>query len=121
MSLLVRNARVYQSGGAPALLAADVRVDGERIAAVGPTAISTPTDIVIEAKGRVLMPAFVDAHTHALWAGDRLDEFEQKQRGATYLEILKAGGGILSTVRAVRAASESKLAEILSRRLSLML
>src|SRR5207237_9397899 len=76
---------------------------------------------IIDADGRVLMPAFIDAHTHALWAGDRLDEFEMKQRGASYLDILRAGGGILSTVRAVRAASQEQLTENLKQRLNIML
>lgn len=76
---------------------------------------------VIEADGRVLMPGFVDCHTHACWAGDRLDEWEQKQQGATYLELLKAGGGIMSTVRAVRAASVEELADLLLQRLEQML
>jgi imidazolonepropionase len=67
------------------------------------------------------MPGFVDAHTHALWAGDRLDEFEQRLRGASYLDILKAGGGIWSTVRSVRAASQAELGERLRERLELML
>src|SRR6187399_2530261 len=63
----------------------------------------------------------VSAHTHAVFAGDRLDEFELRQQGKTYLEILAAGGGILSTVRAVRAASEESLAESLGERLAVML
>jgi len=68
----------------------------------------------------VVMPAFVDAHTHALWAGDRLDEVEMKRQGASYLEILRTGGGIMATVRAVRAASEDELAANLSARLGVM-
>lgn len=79
------------------------------------------TQQIIDAGGRVLMPAFVDAHTHALWAGDRLDEWDMKRRGATYLQILESGGGILSTVRAVRAASEEQLAANLRARLAVML
>ena len=121
MSLLIRNARVVQSGGAPTLPSACVRVEGDRIVSIEPTDAGAKADTVIEAGGRVLMPAFVDAHTHALWAGDRLDEFEMRQQGAAYLDILKAGGGILSTVAAVRAASEQELAENLARRLSVML
>ena len=78
-------------------------------------------ETVIEAGGRVLMPAFVDAHTHACWAGERLDEWDMKLRGASYLELLKAGGGIMSTVRAVRAASEDELYEGLMERLGWML
>ncbi len=75
----------------------------------------------IDAQGRVVMPAFVDCHTHACWAGDRLDEWELKQRGATYLEILESGGGIMSTVRAVRQASTDQLTESLLERLNWML
>lgn len=86
------------------------------------TNIETPTDAhIIDANRRVVMPAFVDCHTHACWAGDRLDEWEQKQRGATYLEILKSGGGIMSTVHAVRNASVEELAESLLDRLNWML
>ncbi|MBL4592074.1 MAG: imidazolonepropionase [Phycisphaerales bacterium] len=92
-----------------------------RIAQVG-TTVETPADAhIIDAKGRVVMPAFVDCHTHACWAGDRLDEWEQKQSGATYLDILKAGGGIMSTVRAVRDASVEQLTEQLLQRLDIML
>lgn len=75
---------------------------------------------VIDADGRVLLPAFIDAHTHALWAGDRLGEWELKRRGVPYLDILKAGGGIMSTVRAVRQASERSLFEELLERLRCM-
>ena len=121
MSLLVRDARVVAGDGTPALPRANVRIEGDRIAAVGPGIAPAPGDTIIEAHGRVLMPGFVDAHTHALWAGDRLDEWEQRLRGASYLEILAAGGGILSTVRAVRAASEDQLAHDLLRRLDHML
>jgi len=75
----------------------------------------------IDAAGRVLMPAFADAHTHALWAGDRLEEWELKRKGVPYLDILKAGGGIMSTVRAVRAASQAELEDRLRARLAVML
>lgn len=62
-----------------------------------------------DAEGRVVMPGLVDAHTHAVWAGDRAAEFELRLQGKSYLEILEAGGGILSTVRATRAASVEDL------------
>ena len=65
---------------------------------------------VVEAEGQVLLPGFVDAHTHACWAGDRLSEWEARLAGASYEELLAWGGGILSTVRAVRATSEADLA-----------
>lgn len=89
--------------------------------AVGPASDLPPDLDTIDADGRVVMPAFVDCHTHACWAGDRLDEWERKQRGATYLEILESGGGIMSTVRAVREASVDQLAESLIERLNWML
>ncbi len=57
-----------------------------------------------DARGRVVMPGFVDPHTHVIWAGDRSSEFEDRLAGKTYLEILEQGGGILSTVRATREA-----------------
>jgi imidazolonepropionase len=121
VSLFVRDARVVVGDGTPAVPRASVRIEGDRIAAVGAAIAPAPGDQIIEAGGRVLMPGFVDAHTHALWAGNRLDEWEQRLRGASYLEILAAGGGILSTVRAVRAASEEQLARDLRRRLDQML
>jgi len=76
--------------------------------------------MTIDARGRVLMPAFVDCHTHACFAGSRLDEWEMKLRGVPYLDILKQGGGIMSTVRATRAASEGELRGLLESRLALM-
>lgn len=63
----------------------------------------------IDAGGRVVTPGFVDPHTHIVYAGDRLGEFELKIKGAEYLEILAAGGGIISTVKNTRAASEEDL------------
>lgn len=64
---------------------------------------------VVDAAGRVVMPGFVDAHTHLVFAGDRLDDFERRARGETYEQIAKAGGGIWSTVAKTRAASEADL------------
>lgn len=99
----------------------DVLVAGETIMSVGPN-LSVAADVpVIEAEGRVLMPGFVDCHTHTCWAGDRLDEWSMRLAGTEYLDILKAGGGIMSTVRAVRACSEEGLIAQLRRRLSIML
>jgi len=64
-----------------------------------------PDEPALDAGGCVVMPGFVDPHTHVIWAGDRAAEFEQKMAGAAYLDILAAGGGILSTVKATRRAS----------------
>lgn len=73
---------------------------------------------LIDAGGCVLMPAFVDCHTHSCWAGQRYDEFEMALNGASYLDILNAGGGIMSTVRAVREADDQTLLIGLLQRLT---
>ncbi len=92
------------------------------IVAVGPTdQLDCVADLILDATGKVVCPGLVDAHTHAVYAGDRLDEFELRLRGATYLEILRAGGGILNTVRATRAASLEQLVVESRRRLEAML
>src|SRR6516165_3699899 len=64
---------------------------------------------IVDARGRVVMPGFVDAHTHLVFAGNRLDDFERRARGKTYEQIAKAGGGIWSTVEKTRAASEREI------------
>lgn len=104
---------------------ADVVVDvgRGRIVEVGPHASSRKVqaaDEVIDADGRVLMPGFVDCHTHALWVGSRVDEWERKLAGATYQQIAAAGGGIMSSVRAVRAASNEGLRAALDAHLRAM-
>ena len=64
---------------------------------------------VVDAGGRIVLPGFVDAHAHPVFAGTRADEFEERARGATYQEIASRGGGIKSTVRATREASVEDL------------
>ena len=85
-----------------------VVIRDEKIVAVGTTAelrASYPNEPTLDAGHCVLMPGFVDPHTHVIWGGDRANEFEMKMAGKPYLEILAEGGGILSTVRATRTAS----------------
>ena len=87
-------------------------LDG-RIAAVGSTEDLRGTLRArreIDASGQVVLPGFVDPHTHLVWAGDRAREFEQRLQGKTYMEILQAGGGILATVRQTRDATSQSLA-----------
>ena len=82
-----------------------VLTEGEKILAVGPSqelCAVYPNEPLLDVSGKVVMPGFVDPHTHAIWAGDRATEFEMRLQGASYLEIMAAGGGILSTVRATR-------------------
>ncbi len=92
-----------------------VLIREESILAVGTTAelrAAHPNEPTLDASGCVVMPGFVDPHTHVIWAGDRAAEFEMRLEGKSYLEILAAGGGILSTVRATRTASiESLIAQ----------
>jgi imidazolonepropionase len=101
-------------------------VDGT-VAAVGPSNEVTrdypPENAVhaIDAGGKTVLPGFVDSHTHALFAGDRSDEFEAKLQGATYQDILAEGGGILRTVRATREASDEELLDRLLGYLDVML
>ena len=88
-------------------------IDEGKIVATGKSAeigkqISEKTEIV-DAAGKTVLPGFVDAHTHPVFGGDRVDEFEQRSKGATYEEIAASGGGIRSTVRKTRAASEDAL------------
>lgn len=132
-TLLFRGARVLTlvAGGGPlprlrrreqmrdlgVLARADVLVSEGHIVAIDQDMTFPPGGKVIEADGRVLMPAFIDCHTHACFAGTRTDEWARRLRGETYLEILKAGGGIMSTVRATRAASTQALTESLRARL----
>jgi|ERR1041385_4411102 imidazolonepropionase len=84
-----------------------------RIEQVGPSneiAKALPADAeVIDASGKVVLPGFVDAHAHPVFAGDRVDEFEMRAQGATYEQIAESGGGIRSTVRKTRAAPEEQL------------
>src|SRR3984893_1042919 len=71
---------------------------------------------VVDLGGRVALPGFVDAHTHLVFAGNRLDDFERRARGETYEQIAKAGGGIWSTVEKTSAASEGELFELAKKR-----
>ena len=92
---------------------AAVAIDGETITWVGRSGErSFPEAELVDCTGKTVLPGFVDSHTHIVHAGDRAGEFAARLRGATYQEIAAAGGGILSTMRAVR---ESSLREIVER------
>ncbi len=89
-----------------------VAIRGDRILAVGESndlLNSYPEAPRLDADGNVVMPGFVDPHTHLVWAGDRADEFTLRLQGKSYMEILALGGGILSTVRATRQATLEEL------------
>jgi len=67
------------------------------------------TETTVDAGGCAVVPGLIDPHTHAVWAGDRLADFEARTSGSTYEQILAAGGGIRSTIRATAAASQNDL------------
>ncbi len=95
-----------------------VLCEGGRIAAAGRMRDLLPIGGEVEeldGSGLCALPGLVDCHTHACFAGDRVEEFALRSRGATYEELHAAGGGILSTVRATREAGEDALADALSR------
>jgi len=106
--------------GAEVLQGAAVAVLDGRIAAVAPEAeidASWEATEVIEGRGGLLVPGFVDAHTHPVFFGARDEEFEMRIAGASYVEISKAGGGILSSMRGVRESSKEVLLALLLDRL----
>ena len=117
------NARLAtMSGEAPYGLIDDgaLAVCGSEIGWVGSRA-SLPARFArdaetIDAGGRCITPGFIDCHTHAVYAGDRSDEFELRLAGASYAEIARGGGGILATVRATRGASDAELSWATDRR-----
>ena len=100
-----------------------VLIEDSRIASVGRMRdLGSLADDVeeVEARGRCAIPGLVDCHTHACFAGDRVEEFSLRAGGATYEELHEAGGGILSTVAATRAAGEDTLAQAVFRHRSWM-
>jgi imidazolonepropionase len=105
--LRVDNARLYpMTGDARQIGARSFAVLDGRIVAFD---ADGPAREVFDAGGRAVLPGFIDCHTHALYAGDRMQEHVMKLQGASYADIARAGGGIMSTVRAVRAATEEEL------------
>jgi imidazolonepropionase len=116
-----------RQGDIAAIAGGAVACDGDRIVAAGRTEdvraeISVgPSTRVVDGRGHSLVPGFVDPHTHVVFAGDRRDELRRRLGGASYAEIAAAGGGILSTVRATRGATEEELVAQSGTRLAEML
>ena len=102
-----------------------IAVTGERIAWVGPME-ALPENAPLagrrhDAGGAWITPGLIDCHTHLVYAGSRAAEFEQRLEGVTYEEIARRGGGILSTVKATREASEDRLTELALERMASLL
>jgi len=112
MTLIVSHARLLTADG-PGLGIIDdgaVVVEAGRVVWVGKAAdLPAKAGTPIDAEGRLLTPGLVDAHAHPIFGGERAGEFADRAAGRTYLEIAAGGGGILSTVRATRAASDEEL------------
>ncbi len=113
-SLLTHTTAATMTAGSDFGLIPDaaVVIDGTTIAWIGPTTEIPPEYRTLEPRdqqGRLVTPAPIDCHTHLIFGGHRAAEFELRLQGATYEEIARAGGGILSTVTATRAASEAAL------------
>jgi imidazolonepropionase len=112
--LFFHNARVYPKADGDEVFDC-FAVEQGRIVSLGePVAAAREVNL----GGRLVMPGLIDCHTHLVWAGDRADEFAMRRAGAGYAEIARAGGGILSTVQAVRAADEDTLVALALPRLA---
>ncbi len=97
---------------------AAIAITGDRFAWVGPAADWSGTAArTVDLGGRAVVPGLVDPHTHAVWAGDRLADFDARTSGVTYEQILASGGGIWSTIRATTAASDEELVSLAEQRI----
>lgn len=111
--LFFHNARVYPKADGDEVIECFAVEQGHIVSLGEPVAGARSIDL----DGQLVLPGFIDCHTHLLWAGDRADEFALRQAGVGYAEIARAGGGILSTVRAVRATDEDTLVALALPRL----
>jgi imidazolonepropionase len=111
-----------ESGALGVIEDAAILLEDKKIIWVGAETQAPSTDAKrVDLNGALVMPGFVDPHTHLVFAGDRSREYGLRLKGASYVEILEAGGGILSTVEATRAASHQELFDLAKPRLDRML
>jgi len=94
-----------------------VAMDEGRIVEIGPDALKLQAEKTIDAKGGIVMPGFVDCHTHAVFVGSRADEFEERAKGVSYAEIARRGGGIAASMKMLREASDEQLEAAVKRNL----
>ncbi|NJM30966.1 MAG: imidazolonepropionase [Rhizobiales bacterium] len=118
--MLLTNLALAPMTGGPVIADGAVLIEGGRIAWAGQRA-DAPSGEAADCGGRLATPGLIDCHTHLVHAGNRAGEFEKRLTGVSYAEIAKAGGGIMSTVRATRAADEAKLLSQSRKRLEALL
>ncbi|MCC5882784.1 MAG: amidohydrolase family protein, partial [Halomonas sp.] len=129
MSAILKPSRIWH--GVTLFDGRDTRSEPMTVMAAGATIVGVvPTSQVDErefahcevmSRGGVMTPGMVDCHTHLVFGGSRADEFERRLEGASYEEIARSGGGILSTVRATRAANEETLFALAKPRLEALI
>lgn len=118
MGFLLTGIGLLTTNIGPPITDAAIAIDGTEVTFAGPAGDAPGTEgrTVIDCEGGAVLPGFVDAHTHLVFSGDRSGEFARRLAGATYSEIAAAGGGILATVEATRAASEDELFRLAAAR-----
>jgi len=106
-----------QNQAALGIVEGGVAIANGRIVEVGPQALEVEAKESIDARGGVVMPGFVDCHTHAVFVGGRADEFEERARGVSYAEIARRGGGIARSMELLRAAADEEIEAAVKRHL----
>lgn len=112
--LLLENARLVTLVASPQgyeVIHANLYLRGGKIAAISPNHLIASVTDTLDCQGRLVTPGFIDCHTHLVYAGNRANEFEMRLNGTPYQTIAQQGGGILSTVKATRQASQEQLTQ----------
>lgn len=118
IDIVIRGARLAPCDGSIAVVDADaVGIDDGKIVYIGPTRDAPAAERTVELAGQLVTPGLVECHTHLVWAGDRLADFDRRTGGESYVEIAAGGGGILSTVAATAQAGVDVLVAGAERRL----
>jgi len=119
--MLLTNLQLATMNGGYGLIPdAAIHIEGRTIAWAGPRS-EAPAGNAIDCGGRLVTPGLIDCHTHLVYGGNRANEFEMRLNGASYADIAKSGGGIVATVRATRAATETELSKSALKRLDSLL
>lgn len=120
--MLLTNLRIATMAQGYGLLEdSNLLIKNGKIAWIGPASVAPATATVMDCGGKLLTPGLIDCHTHIVYGGNRANEFELRLNGADYADIARAGGGIMATVRATRAATEEQLLNSTLKRLESLL